>query len=70
MTSINPNSTAPVCPRTAELGELADVGGMDLTAPNPAVDGLTRFVDVWFDNDFTDLAVRGPDQCFGHTSRP
>lgn len=38
--------------------ELADVGGMDLTAPDLMVDGLTRFVDVWFDNIFTDLAVR------------
>lgn len=37
--------------------ELADVG---MTAPGAgvAVDGLTRFVDVWFDNIFTDLAVR------------
>lgn len=38
--------------------ELADVPGMALTAPQLAVDGLTRFVDVWFDNIFTDLAVR------------
>ena len=28
-----------------------------MTAPELAVDGLTRFVDVWFDNIFTDLAV-------------
>lgn len=37
--------------------ELADVG---LAAPlgNVSVDGLTRFVDVWFDNIFTDMAVR------------
>jgi hypothetical protein len=38
--------------------ELADVDGMALTAPQLAVDGLTRFVDIWFDNVFTDLAVR------------
>ncbi|MCZ7423592.1 MULTISPECIES: hypothetical protein [unclassified Micromonospora] len=38
--------------------ELADVPGVALTAPQLAVDGLTRFVDVWFDNIFTDLAVR------------
>jgi hypothetical protein len=38
--------------------ELADVGDMDLTVSNLAVDGLTRFVDVWLDNIFTDLAVR------------
>ena len=38
--------------------ELADVQNVALTVPNPAVDGLTRFVDVWFDNIFTDLAVR------------
>jgi hypothetical protein len=38
--------------------ELADVPGLSLTAPQLAVDGLTRFVDVWFDNIFTDLAVR------------
>lgn len=37
--------------------ELADVGGVALTAPDLAIDGLTRFVDVWFDNIFTDLAV-------------
>jgi hypothetical protein len=37
-------------------GELADVG-----VAGPAgirVDGLTRFTDIWFDNIFTDLAVR------------
>jgi hypothetical protein len=39
--------------------ELADVGGVAQTAPAMAMDGLTRFVDVWFDNIFTDLAVRG-----------
>jgi hypothetical protein len=38
--------------------ELADVDGMALTAPQLAMDGLTRFVDIWFDNIFTDLAVR------------
>ncbi|GIJ24786.1 hypothetical protein [Micromonospora lutea] len=38
--------------------ELTDVPGMALTAPQLAVNGLTRFVDVWFDNIFTDLAVR------------
>ncbi len=38
--------------------ELADVQGMNLIAPRLAVGGLTRFVDVWFDNIFTDLAVR------------
>jgi hypothetical protein len=27
------------------------------SAPTLAVDGLTRFVDVWFDNVFTDFAV-------------
>ncbi|GIF77408.1 hypothetical protein [Asanoa siamensis] len=38
--------------------ELADVPGSGPTAPRLAVDGLTRFVDVWFDNVFTDFAVR------------
>lgn len=38
--------------------ELADVPSLALTAPQLAVTGLTRFVDVWFDNIFTDLAVR------------
>ena len=33
---------------------LSDVRGVALTAPQLAVDGLARFVDVWFDN----LAVR------------
>lgn len=37
--------------------ELADVG-TDLTAPRLQLDGFTRFVDIWFDNIFTDLAVR------------
>ncbi|GIF62108.1 hypothetical protein Ais01nite_01430 [Asanoa ishikariensis] len=39
--------------------ELADVPDAPATAPQLAIDGLTRFVDVWFDNIFTDLAVRG-----------
>lgn len=38
--------------------ELADVDGADVTAPKLAVDGMTRFVDIWVDNFFTDLAVR------------
>ncbi|GIJ24957.1 hypothetical protein Vqi01_01190 [Micromonospora qiuiae] len=38
--------------------ELADVPGIDVIAPRLAVGGLTRFVDIWFDNIFTDLAVR------------
>lgn len=38
--------------------ELADVDDLTLTAPQLAVGGGTRFVDVWFDNIFTDLAVR------------
>lgn len=38
--------------------ELAGVAGIELTAPRLATDGLTRFVDIWFDNIFTDLAVR------------
>lgn len=36
--------------------ELADVPGLSLDA-ELKLDGLTRFVDVWFDNIFTDLAV-------------
>ncbi|MEV6812047.1 hypothetical protein [Micromonospora sp. NPDC051296] len=39
--------------------ELADVEGMNLIAPRLAVGSLTRFVDVFLDNIFTDLAVRG-----------
>jgi hypothetical protein len=39
--------------------ELADVGGLGLTAPQLAVDAGTRFVDVWFDNIFSDLAMAG-----------
>jgi hypothetical protein len=38
--------------------ELADIGGTGLTAPQLAMDGTTRFLDVWFDNIFTDLTVR------------
>jgi len=38
--------------------ELADVGGLGATAPELAIDGLTRFLDIWFDNIFTDFAVR------------
>jgi hypothetical protein len=39
--------------------ELADVGVAGPTAPQLQIDGLTRFVDVWFDNIFTDFSVRG-----------
>ena len=38
--------------------ELADVDGQVPVAPGLPVAGLTRFVDVWFDNVFTDFAVR------------
>jgi multidrug efflux pump subunit AcrA (membrane-fusion protein) len=38
--------------------EVADVDGAAPLTGSVAVDGLTRFVDVWFDNIFTDLAVR------------
>lgn len=38
--------------------ELADVAGVGPTAPQLAVSGLTRFVDVWLDNIFTDWSVR------------
>jgi hypothetical protein len=38
--------------------ELADVDAMSHVDGSVAVDGLTRFVDVWFDNIFTDFAVR------------
>jgi hypothetical protein len=37
--------------------ELADLAA-PASAPDVPVDGLTRFVDIWFDNIFTDLAVR------------
>jgi hypothetical protein len=39
--------------------ELADVGETGPVAPQLPIDGLTRFVDVWFDNIFTDFSVRG-----------
>jgi hypothetical protein len=38
--------------------ELADVPSLGPTAPELAMGPLTRFADVWFDNIFTDLAVR------------
>ncbi len=38
--------------------ELADVDGVILTAPQLAVDGFTRFADIWFDDLYSDLAVR------------
>lgn len=38
--------------------ELADVPGTGGTAPELAIGQLTRFVDIFFDNIFTDLAVR------------
>jgi hypothetical protein len=37
--------------------ELADVPGMRRGDLSARVDGLTQFVDIWFDNIFTDLAV-------------
>jgi DNA repair exonuclease SbcCD ATPase subunit len=38
--------------------ELADVAELTPTAPQLPLDGLTRFADIWFDNIFTDFAVR------------
>ncbi|WP_254549864.1 hypothetical protein [Catellatospora tritici] len=38
--------------------ELADVRDLNLTLPELELEGFTRFADVWFDNIFTDLAVR------------
>lgn len=38
--------------------ELADVPGLQRSAPQLAIGELTRFVDIWFDNIFTDLSVR------------
>jgi hypothetical protein len=38
--------------------ELADVGEPGLTAPQLTIGDGTKFVDVWFDNFFTDMAVR------------
>jgi hypothetical protein len=37
--------------------ELADVRGMDRTGLHVTVKGSTRFLDVWFDNIFTDWSV-------------
>ena len=37
--------------------ELADVGGAGAVVPSLDIDGLTRFLDIWFDNIFTDLTV-------------
>jgi hypothetical protein len=37
--------------------ELADVGIAWSVAPRLPIDGLTRFVDVWFDNTSTDFSV-------------
>jgi hypothetical protein len=37
--------------------ELADVSGKPPSAPHLAISGSTRFVDIWFDNIFTDIAV-------------
>jgi hypothetical protein len=37
--------------------ELADVGEIGPTAPDLAFDDLTRFLDVWFDNIFTDWSI-------------
>jgi hypothetical protein len=38
--------------------ELADVGAADMAAPQLGITELTRFVDIVFDNIFTDLSVR------------
>lgn len=38
--------------------ELADVPGAAQAMPSLQLDGMTRFVDIWFDNIFTDWAVR------------
>ncbi|MGL5830086.1 MAG: hypothetical protein ACRC0L_11030 [Angustibacter sp.] len=38
--------------------ELADVDGVILTSPQLAIDGFTRFADIWFDDLYSDLAVR------------
>jgi hypothetical protein len=37
--------------------ELADVGGGGAVVPSLGIDGLTRFLDIWLDNIFTDLSV-------------
>lgn len=38
--------------------ELADVPGAAQAMPSLQLDGMTRFIDIWFDNIFTDWAVR------------
>jgi hypothetical protein len=38
--------------------ELADVGGTPQTGWSIPIEGLTRFLDIWLDNPFTDFAVR------------
>ena len=38
--------------------ELADVAELGVTAERLSTDGLIRFVDIWFDNIFTDMIVR------------
>jgi hypothetical protein len=38
--------------------ELADIHDEPVTTPRLTTDGVTRFVDVWLDNIFTDLSVR------------
>lgn len=37
--------------------ELADVGGATEVVPALGITELTRFLDIWFDNIFTDLSV-------------
>ncbi|WP_157631514.1 hypothetical protein [Catelliglobosispora koreensis] len=39
--------------------ELADVQGAAAVMPGLAIGEFTRFADVWFDNIFSDLSVRG-----------
>jgi hypothetical protein len=39
--------------------ELADLGGAPELAPQIAVSAGTKFVDVWFDNIFSDVATQG-----------
>jgi len=52
------DATAEADQRLAVLRtELADVKEPGPTAPQLAIGGGTRFVDVWFDNFFTDLSV-------------
>ncbi len=38
--------------------ELTDIDGVILIAPQLAIDGFTRFADIWFDDLYSDLAVR------------